>query len=95
MNGLDCKTLLRTINTNEVPEFTEFLRLARQYVRTDPCRALFKVPVEDADRFGHLLRRFLDRDFHFHRRAGGGPRYDSMRQTCLVKDAKYFNYYID
>jgi len=55
---------------------------------------LFKVPVDDGDRITAFLRRAVKPNYMFHRRTGGGKRYDSQRLTVRRADATYFKYYI-
>ena len=74
-------------------EFERLCHLARKYYAPTTADRLFKVPVETADSFSRLVNRFKLPGIKIKRRAGG-PRHDSMRMTCLVKDAKYFNYYL-
>jgi len=59
------------------------------------CRMVLRVPEADGDRVTKFLRRAVRSEYRFHRRNGGGKRYDSQQLTCLRKDATYFRYYID
>jgi len=59
------------------------------------CRMVLRVPMAEGDRVTRFLKRAVKPEYIFHRRAGGGKRYDGMALTCLVENATYFKYYFD
>lgn len=86
-------------STNQADDFHEFVQLAEKFaVHDSNLRMSYRVPVEYVDRFHNLLKTFQHRDWGIRRRAGGGrgPRENHWdTKDTLIKDAKYFRYYID
>lgn len=85
--------LTNSIDKNQ-NDYDRLVELGNQYYAPTTAGRLFKIPVETADEFSKLLRKFKRKDLKIVRRAGGGPRRDAHRMVCLVKDAKYFVYYL-
>ena len=57
-------------------------------------RQQFVVPVELADMFSNILKRYLKPEYKMHRRARG-PRRNRYAGHTLVADATHFGYYIN
>jgi hypothetical protein len=83
----------------EVDEFREFIRLAYRYHDTRPVDQLFLVPIEKADRFSYLLKKFIS-PYYSQRRVARGPRpgtgglYGDKPGFTLKKNAHSFGYYL-
>lgn len=80
------------------PEYKDTVpaRIAAKFENTNLAhRMTLRVPAGHERSVTHFLKRAVSPEYRFHRRAGGGPRHDSMDLTCRVEDATFFKYYFD